>query len=300
MVSHMLSYTCCIRIRWFVILWCCRLAFCTPFTSIQPKVCLWFWPNLWYCPEVAIQTTPVTPNMPLCLEGGISLTTAALKSTDTKVHQNISVSTFATTNNLTLNQIGDESIAPPQPLSEKSTLPYLNRNVNNTYNKRALVYTQDKSHMNPPNHQQSFMNTSKKKKGSITFAESVQRKMHQSSATNVSITKTTADTLIWSLTQVCPFCKSKDCLGQYCWKKSHCCYYSTLDHYTSKCETKYNLICWNCRKESPNTRMKKDGKVCCAVMAPIMVDKLFKEMSDFVNPRRVCVQCFDPFGQGFK
>ena len=92
----------------------------------------------------------------------------------------------------------------------------LNMNVFNPHKKRAPVHTQDKSSMNPLNHQQSLMNMSMKRQGSITFAESGQRKCHHSFATNVNITKTTTDTLIRSLTQDCPFCKSKDCLEQYC------------------------------------------------------------------------------------
>ena len=35
----------------FVILWCCGLASYTSFTSIQPQVFSWFWPNLGYCSE---------------------------------------------------------------------------------------------------------------------------------------------------------------------------------------------------------------------------------------------------------
>ena len=46
--------------------------------------------------------------------------------------------------------------------------------------------------------------------------------------------------------------------------------------------------------------MKKQGKGCCAVMSPVMENNTFKEMSTFLNPKGVCVQCFDSFGEGCK
>ena len=94
-----------------------------------------------YFSQIEIKTSSVTHNTPLCLDKGTSLTTVALKSTVTKAHQNIYVHTLATTKNLNLDQIGNESITPPQSLPKKSTLPYLKRKVVNTYKKRAPVHT---------------------------------------------------------------------------------------------------------------------------------------------------------------
>ena len=47
-------------------------------------------------------------------------------------------------------------------------------------------------------------------------------------------------------------------------------------------------------------QMKNDGRFCCAIMSPVMVDNLFKKMSNFLQPKKVFVQCFDSFGEGCK
>ena len=240
-----------------------------------------------------------TPNTKLHLEKDTSVTTAALRTTDSNAHQKFSVHTIATAKELTHNPIGKESITPPQSLPNKSKLPHTKKeNHFNPYKipKLGIRSTQDKMTKNPPKYQRPLTYACKKRQGSATFGERAQRKRHQSFATDTNmIMRTTADKLIRSLKQACPFCKSPRCAGQICRKKSTRCFYCTLHHHSSTCDTKYKAICRNCKKPRASNKMKSDGNICCAVMSPVVVDNLFKKMSEFLTPQKVCVHCFDSF-----
>ena len=247
--------------------------------------------------------TKTSHNTPLCLEEGTSLTTAALESTDTRAHQNVSFDTLTAERNLTRHQIGNGSITQAQSSRKSSTLSYLNGKVVNPYKTKTSVPTQDKNNKYQRNLQHSSTNTCKKRPGGTTIDEHFRRKRHQSSAINDNTTKTLAEELIRSLTQACAFCNSHRCAGQSCRTSYHNrnrCYYCEKKHWSKDCDTKYTEICENCNKKNPTAIMKKQGKGCCAVMSPVMENNTFKEMSTFLHPKGVCVQCFDSFGEGCK
>ena len=247
--------------------------------------------------------TKTSHNTPLCLEEGTSLTTTALESTDTRAHQNISFDTVTAERNLTLHQIGNESITPAQSFPKMRKMSYLNGMLVNPYKAKPSVHAQDKSNQYQRNNQHSSTNTGKKRLGSTTIDEHFEKKRHRFSAINEKTTKTRAEELNRSLTRACAFCNSNRCAGQSCrtsypQPQSTRCYYCTGNHWARDCDTKYKEICKNCKKINPKAMKKRQNKACCVVMVPVQADNTFKKLSTFLNPKEVCVQCFDSFGEG--